>query len=155
MRKATLLLTATLLATASSQSCGSGFTLVGSACYLPGDSLTWQQARNYCRALDLPDGKKASLARVESCSQLHALTNHITNQGYEIADYWLGGTSALDVTGAFRWESTGALVPIGPPFWFPGQPDYAGIERTLSLSKTGLFADEGESLEQKFICQIL
>lgn len=73
----------------------------------------------------------------------------------DVVDYWLGGTSALDTTGAFRWESTGGLVPIGPPFWFPGQPDYSGIERTLSLSKTGLFADEDESLEQKFICQIL
>lgn len=73
----------------------------------------------------------------------------------DVVDYWLGGTSALDTTGAFRWESTGSLVPIGPPFWFPGQPDFSGIERALSLSKTGLFADEDENIGQKFICQIL
>lgn len=60
----------------------------------------------------------------------------------------------LDPDGLFRWDSTGELVPMEAPFWFPGQPDYPVIERTLSLSKTGLFADEDEILEQRFICQL-
>lgn len=70
-------------------------------------------------------------------------------------DYWLGGTTMLDPSGAFRWESTGILVPMEAPFWFPGQPDLPIVERTLSLSKTGLFADEDEKIAQRFICQLL
>ncbi|MPC91793.1 hypothetical protein E2C01_086852 [Portunus trituberculatus] len=72
-----------------------------------------------------------------------------------IVDYWLGGTTSLNKN-TFRWDSTGELVPMGVPFWFPGQPDFApDEERSLSLSKTGYFADEEEHIKQKFICQLL
>ena len=72
-----------------------------------------------------------------------------------VVDYWLGGTTTLDATGTFRWDSTGAEVPMGVPFWFPGQPDFPVIERSLSLSKNGYFADEKEEIAQRFICQLL
>lgn len=72
-----------------------------------------------------------------------------------ITNYWLGASTVLDPNGAYRWDSTGGLVPMGPPFWFPGQPDYPSLERALSLSKTGFFADEREDLAQRFICHLI
>ena len=80
------------------------------------------------------------------------LTTWITDP---LVDYWLGGTTTLDNEN-FRWDSTGELVPMGVPYWFPGQPDFSPvIERSLSLSKNGYFADEEENIKQRFICQVL
>lgn len=61
----------------------------------------------------------------------------------------------MDETGAYRWDSTGELVPVGVPFWFPGQPDRPYLESSLSLSKNGYFADEKKTIAQRFICQLL
>ncbi|KAK8390459.1 hypothetical protein O3P69_010264 [Scylla paramamosain] len=156
--KVVIVLILTLLSVAAAQNddCGDGFSLVGSACYkIPDELLGWYDAMDHCRNLVHSNGMKAALARVETCSQLHSLWEFIKG-GYPIVDYWLGGTTTMDPSGAFRWDSTGELVPMGVPFWFPGQPDFPSTQETgLSLSKTGYFADEEAHIKQKFICQLL
>ncbi|KAG0719919.1 hypothetical protein GWK47_049479 [Chionoecetes opilio] len=154
--KAVTVAFATLLSVATAQTCAGDFELVGSACYLiPTEEYDWFTAMEHCNNLPLPNGKMAALARVQSCHHLVLLWQHITDKGYPIVDYWLGGTTALDTTGVFRWNSTGEMVPMGVPFWFPGQPDRPHLERALSLSKTGYFADENEIIRQRFICQLV
>ncbi|XP_071549701.1 C-type lectin galactose-binding isoform-like [Panulirus ornatus] len=149
-----LSLVAALLATAAAEDCPDNFILIGFGCYsFPSFETTWDDANEYCKFM-APPGTIGGLAHIEDCTQHANLWKHIEAQPDGKVNYWIGGKDEEE-EGTFRWVSTGFEIPSEVPFWYPHQPDGWTSENALSLSKTGYFADESESLLQKFICQLL
>ncbi|XP_069946951.1 C-type lectin domain family 17, member A-like [Cherax quadricarinatus] len=151
--KTLVVLAATVVAVAAIDECPGIYIPVGTSCYFFSESMkNWNESLTYCEEIN-PGGYTSALAHVDQCSQLGALAAYIGNN-LDVVDYWIGGTDE-EKEGVYRWHSTGDLIPVEVPFWYPGQPDGYVSENHLSLSKTGYFADEKGSLLQKFICQLL
>ncbi|XP_045625105.1 C-type lectin domain family 4 member E isoform X2 [Procambarus clarkii] len=77
---------------------------------------SWAAMRALCRA------EGADLAELRG--DLHLQVYQYIMQHLELADkgFWMGGTDSGS-EGTWTWVSDGTVLVLGPPHWYPGQPD--------------------------------
>ncbi|KAK8749195.1 hypothetical protein OTU49_015724, partial [Cherax quadricarinatus] len=127
--------------------CDESFVLLGQECYYFHESShkSWQDAREYCRSMTT----LADLAVVDECHELALIWDHVIMY-HNATWHWIGGS---DLGQEGYWYFVDASpVPVGTPFWRPGNPSDDG--NCLDLSEPyGYFNDYDCEKTGHFICQ--
>nr|XP_045588191.1 C-type lectin domain family 17, member A-like isoform X1 [Procambarus clarkii] len=140
-----------MLPLASASGCNDPFIPIKGNCFYVHDTdMNWHDARDYCLSLST-DEYYSDLAQVHSCSQLGALWQHITLE-YGRRAYWVGGND-LVIESNWYW-ATGGSVPMGNPYWYPGNPIVDETKNCLALQGNwGYFQDWYCEKEFFFVCE--
>ncbi|XP_063596070.1 C-type lectin domain family 17, member A-like [Penaeus indicus] len=140
------------VARAEAEYCPAPFVTVGKGCYWVSTSpATWEDARNDC--LSSPIDLETDLAMITDCEEHHHFWNYVAYTLGQKVDYWLGGYDVLE-EGKWQWLN-GRDVPMGVPFWYPGEPSGTLGEDFLAFTKEGFFADQNEDALLHYACQVV
>ncbi|CAL4117380.1 unnamed protein product [Meganyctiphanes norvegica] len=141
--------------------CPFEFRRIGSYCYflsaelgLP--ALSWQAARDYCKALPVPVGYHADLAVLGLPDQddYQLMTSFLA--GYMTGDgIWLGASAEIDCD--YKWID-GRDFSIHSTYWYINQPECGSEHRVFlnqgSFYKRPYIFDTRQNYYRYFICQM-
>ncbi|CAL4064325.1 unnamed protein product, partial [Meganyctiphanes norvegica] len=141
--------------------CPEGFIRIENYCYLqslPNElpDRTWQEARDYCQALFVPEGYHADLAvlGLEDQDDYHSI-NNILPEGYHFST-WIG--AYRDTECSYKWLD-GRELPQESFYWSEDYPycgehdDHVIIYHQSSNNRAHLYDSIGD-LASPFICQM-
>ncbi|MDK2413160.1 lectin-like protein, partial [Aphanizomenon sp. 202] len=132
--------------------CPSPFVTIGNGCYwFSSEKATWGSARSDC--LNNTIGLETDLAMITDCEEHHHFWNYVTYTLGQTAEYWLGGYDVLE-EGHWKWLN-GRDVPMGVPFWYPGEPSGDANEDFLAFTSEGYFGDQNENALLYYACQVV
>ncbi|CAL4087434.1 unnamed protein product [Meganyctiphanes norvegica] len=140
--------------------CPLDFQRIGNQCYFISEVLglphiPWEDARDYCLSLSMPEGYYADLAVLGLPDQddYHIINDLVAD--YTYPHTWIGTFPETDCE--YKWID-GRSLPISSLFWYYHDPDCGGHQAvklfTDSNNRTYIF-DYPTSTSYPFICQML
>ncbi|CAL4124836.1 unnamed protein product [Meganyctiphanes norvegica] len=142
--------------------CPNEFRRIGNFCYfiseeVGGIPFTWQDSRDYCQSIAVPEGYHVDLAVLGLPDQgdiYHLMTDLVS--GYEYINTWVGASG--DSECRFDWID-GRTFLESNFYWYPIEPDCVSTElvfiyRPGSLHNRTFLYGHPESSVYPFICQM-
>ncbi|KAK7065178.1 hypothetical protein SK128_016820 [Halocaridina rubra] len=122
-----------IITSVKGQSCSAPFIPVGGKCLhleasVQGSSFTWQEARDYCKALG--GSLNADLATFPTCDQFTQFARYLELNVPVNSTVWVGAHTAFSVN-MWEWVTLESLA-TGVPFWYYGETYDKGYECAAS-----------------------
>ncbi|CAL4079388.1 unnamed protein product [Meganyctiphanes norvegica] len=139
--------------------CPINFRRIGSHCYMVSEDegvprLPWQDARDYCRTLTMPEGYHADLAVLGLPDQEDYQLMNTLVKGYEGAT-WLGGVKETECR--YAWVD-GRGLSLQSIYWLDNEPDCGSYNRVSlfhsSMHNRTYLNTYYDTIIYPFVCQI-